>query len=109
MCVVSFIGKHYEDKWNPYNPGSPFTTPNQAPYQATTTTGSFILKPEITKAEFDALKKEVEDMKALLKKAKIYDEVNNEPNCEMESKVAFLKQVAAYVGIDLEDVFKNGK
>ncbi len=98
MCVVSMISDFYQDKWRiPSNP-------NPQPYTWTTTTTP--LFKDITREEFDSLKKEVEDMKALLIKAKIYDEKNNEPNCEMENKVAFLKEVAKFVGIDLEDVFK---
>ena len=100
MCVVSFIGGHFEDKFKPKFPDIP-------PYTWTTTTTPIFAN--ITREEFESLKKEVEDMKALLIKAKIYDEQNNEPNCEMESKVAFLKEVAKFVGIDLEDVFKSTK
>jgi hypothetical protein len=47
-------------------------------------------------------------MKKLLIKAKIYDEQNNEPNCEMEDKIALLKRVADMVGVSLDDIFKNG-
>lgn len=93
MCVVSFVGGHFEDKWKPLKPYTTFTTSN------------FI--SEVTKEEFEALKKEVLEMKELLRKAKIYDEVNNEPNCELESKMEFLRGVAKLVGIDLDDVLKN--
>ena len=44
-------------------------------------------------------------MKALLIRAKKYDEDNNEPHCEMEDKVELLKKVAKYVGVDLKEVF----
>lgn len=90
MCVVSFVGDHFQQKWA------------QPIYQQT-----FTNIPEITKAEFDALKKEVEEMKALLIKAKEYDEKNNEPNCEIEEKMKFLKEVAKLVGIDLDEVLKK--
>jgi len=106
MCVVSFIGNHYEDKWKPL---IPYTSPNQQQPQTTARGLDNLFVKSVSKQEFDALKKEVEEMKALLKKAKIYDEVNNEPNCEMEDKVAFLKKIADLVGVTLEDVFKNGK
>jgi hypothetical protein len=85
MCVVSFIGDHYTDLWkeltftSPYNP--------------------------ITQLQFDVLKKEVEHMKALLIKAKLYDEQNGEPDCEMDTKIAKLKEIATLVGISLDDVF----
>jgi tRNA U34 2-thiouridine synthase MnmA/TrmU len=59
----------------------------------------------VSREEFEALKKEVLEMKALLIKAKEYDERNNEPNCEMEDKVKLLKQVADMVGVDLKEIF----
>ena len=90
MCTISMIGDHFNDKWNqPY-------------YQQTFTNLSFI-----SKQEFDALKKEVEDMKQLLIRAKIYDEKNNEPNCEIEEKIETLRKIADLMGVDLNDVFKK--
>jgi hypothetical protein len=86
------IGDHFSGKWQqePYNQ---FITTTSVPF-------SFV-----TKEEFEALKKEVLEMKALLIKAKEYDEKNNEPNCEMEDKVKLLKQVADMVGVDLKEIF----
>jgi hypothetical protein len=95
MCVVSFIGNHFEEKWQ--EPYRPWTSSPASSY--TFTTG-------VSQEEFDKLKKEVLEMKELLKKAKIYDEKNNEPNCEIEEKMEFLRQVAKLVGVDLDDVFK---
>ncbi len=43
-------------------------------------------------------------MKALLIKAKIYDEQTGQKDCEMEEKVAFIKKFAKYVGVDLSEV-----
>ena len=82
------IGDHFNDKWT------------QPPYQQI-----FTNIPDVSRAEFEALKKEVEEMKALLKRAKEYDEKNNEPNCEIEEKMAMLKKFADAVGISLDDVF----
>jgi hypothetical protein len=90
MCVVSMIGDHFHDKWN------------QPPYNQYWQDLS-----KITRQEFDALKKEVEEMKELLKKAKLYDEKNNEPNCEIEEKIKTLKKIAELMGVDLNDVLKN--
>ena len=86
MCVVSFVGDHFQQKWP-----EPIIT---------------WYPPNPTKEEFDALKKEVLEMKELLRKAKIYDEKNNEPNCEIEDKMEFLRKVAKLVNIDLDDVLK---
>ncbi|VDM10415.1 unnamed protein product [Wuchereria bancrofti] len=61
--------------------------------------------PWATKQEFEQLKKEVEDMKKLLIRAKEYDEKTGQPDCEMEEKVALLKKVAELVGVDLSEIF----
>ena len=117
MCVVSMVGDHFNDHWKdwrdrippintPLNPDQigpiePITIPGtirSVPNNVVFTTGP-------TRQEFDDLKKEVEHMKKLLIKAKLYDEANNEPNCEMEEKVAFLKKIAEYVGVNLDEVF----
>lgn len=60
----------------------------------------------VSRQEFDELKRDVLEMKALLKRAKEYDERNGEPGCEMEAKMALLRKVAAAVGIDLDDILK---
>ena len=90
MCVVSMVGDHYNEKWNKPDYSQIFNNLGN-----------------ITRQEFDALKKEVEEMKELLKRAKIYDEVNNEPNCEMENKVATLRKIAELFGVDLDEIFKK--
>lgn len=99
MCVVSFIGDHYGDKWEKYKDYTPFNSPNPLPFTF----------PQVSKEEFDNLKKEVEEMKELLRKAKIYDEKNNEPNCEIEDKMKLLREIAKLVGIDLDDVINKAK
>lgn len=95
MCVMSMIGDHYGDKWvTPQQPNFwPVTTPPHGP----------------TKKDFDELKKEVLEMKELLKKAKIYDEENNQPECEIEEKMEKLRKVAELVGVDLDDVIGKGE
>lgn len=90
MCTISMIGDHYDDKW-------------KAPDYRDLIQR---LPDNVTRFEYDALKKEVEEMKALLKRAKIYDEQNNEKDCEVESKVATLKKIAELMGVDLSEIFK---
>lgn len=87
MCVLSMVADFYDDKFKPYveNP---------------------LAIPMVSREEFEALRKEVLDMKELLKKAKAYDEKNNEPNCEKEEKLKTLRKIAEAVGIDLDDVLK---
>ena len=93
MCVVSMIGDHYREKWEPQFPQNPVQ-----PYQV------FPYNPP-SRYEFDELKKEVLEMKELLKRAKKYDEETGQKDCEMEDKVALLKKVAEMVGVSLDDIF----
>ena len=100
MCVVSNLGDSYRDnfapRWpqSPVQPMYPYVAPHVPPLQ-------------ITREEFEALKKEVESLKELLKAAKKFDEETNQPDCHMDDKVEFIKKLAEYVGVDLEDIFKK--
>ena len=101
MCVVSFVGDHFQQKpW-------PGVSPYVFPPSETTSKTIITLKPDITREEFDALKKQVDEMVDLMRKAKAYDERNNEPNCEMEDKIKLLRQISALVGVNLDDVLKS--
>ena len=109
MCVVSMVGDHYNDKWRlpdywrehyPSLPG-PTISPKQPEQQIP------LDFDKVSRVEFEALKREVQEMKALLERAVEYDKRNNEPHCEVEDKVALLKKVAEMVGVDLKDVFSN--
>lgn len=85
MCVVSMITDGWKDQF-----------PHRFP--------EF---PNITRGEFEALKKEVEELKKLLLEAKKFDEITGQPNCEMEDKVKLLKEIAKVVGVDLKSVFNT--
>src|SRR4051812_17106789 len=105
MCTVSMVGDFFGDKWKDQHPNWFPTTTGGAggtiplpPFQ--------VVIPEVTRDEFEALRKEVLDMKELLKRAKAYDERNGEPDCELDSKMALLRAVAKAVGVDLDDVIK---
>lgn len=100
MCVVSMVGDHFNDKWNPY---FPFPQPAQ-PWQPGEPLPKFAIP--VTREEFEQLRKDVLEMKELLKRAKLYDEQNNQPDCEMEKKIAALKEMAKIFGISLDDIFK---
>lgn len=88
MCSVSMIGDHYAHKWQDLN----FVQPGPG------------TRMDVTRAEFEELRRDVLEMKALLKRAKKYDEDNGEPDCEIEDKMALLRKVAKAVGVDLDDV-----
>lgn len=94
MCTVSMLG----DEWSRRVPPQyPWAVPG---YQ-------FQTGP--TRAEFEALKAEVVELKKLLLAAKEYDAKTGQPDCEDEDKVALLKRIAELVGIDLAEVFGGAK
>ena len=115
MCTVSNIGDGYRDNFPPRWPG--IVQPNAWPVQRTGV--PYPAQPGIpehplvidtsgvSKEEFEALKKEVEELKQLLKAAKKFDEETGQPDCHMDDKVDFIKKLAEYVGVDLEDIFKK--
>jgi hypothetical protein len=85
------IGDHYNEKWQQKYPNIVDSTTN-------------VFRSPVNREEFDELKRDVTEMKSLLKRAKIYDEEHGEPDCQMEEKIALLKKMAELVGVDLEDV-----
>lgn len=110
MCVVSFIGGHYEDEFKkkPYRPWevspgpapwSPAVYPKIDQYQ--------VIDNQELKKQVEELRKQVEEMKRFLKEAIEYDKLYKQPNCENELKIAFLKKVAESVGVTLEDIFPS--
>lgn len=98
MCVVSMVGDHYHDKFRRYIAPEPMWRdfgPNQ----------TRPLLP-VERSEFEQLKRDVAEMKELLKRAVEYDRVTGQPHCENEEKWALLKSVAEAVGISLDDLQK---
>ena len=63
----------------------------------------------ITRHEFDMLRKEVKSLKKLLQEAKKFDESTGQKNCEMDDKIEFIKKIAKLVDVDLDEVFKEKK
>lgn len=95
MCVVSMIGDHYADHFKQWPTQHPIWQPGP---------GQTVLLSPVSREEFEELKRTVEEMKTLLKRAKEYDERNNEPDCEVEEKMVLLRKIAELVGVDLDDV-----
>lgn len=86
MCTYSMVADHFADKWR-----------RQYPFINTNP----ITVPEVSRVEFEALRKEVSEIKDLLVKAKDYDAKHGEPDCEMDEKVELLRKIAKLVGVDL--------
>ncbi len=112
MCTVSYIGDNYRDNFPPRWPNVPVwpAQPTGVPYPAQPGIPGQpvpVFTPAVSKEEFEALKKEVEELKQLLKAAKKFDEETGQPDCHMDDKVEFIKKLAEYVGVDLEDIFKK--
>lgn len=93
MCMVSNVGDSWAQKF-------PHNWPHFNPLPA-----HIELIQSVPKAEFDALKKEVQELKELLKAAKKFDQATGQPDCEMDEKVKLIKAIAQLVGVDLGDVF----
>lgn len=91
MCAVSYIGDQYSK-----------SIPNTYPWY--NPANALLVSP--SKAEFNALKAEVEQMKKDLEAAKKQDIADGNPDCEMEDKVKLLKDIAKLVGVDLGSVFE---
>lgn len=106
MCAVSYVGDYWANTapnrhpWIqpytvPYIPISPSIPPGQSPYPS----------PNPTREEFEALKKEMEELKKLLKAAQEYDTKTGQHDCEMEEKIALIKKISKIVGVDFNDIF----
>jgi hypothetical protein len=92
MCVISIVGNYWKDQIvpNKYNEWTNFP----------------IVIPQVTKEEFDTLRKDVLELKELLKAAITFDTNVGEPDCEKEEKVELMKAMAKAVGLSLEDLIK---
>lgn len=113
MCVVSMVSDHYRDKWIPrpwvVPPSDVYPFPgDNRPIRPEEIFPS-IDKSKISREEFEQLKREVQEMKELLKRAKKYDEDTGQPDCQMDQKVALLRKIAEAVGVNLNDVFGEAK
>lgn len=98
MCVVSNIGDQWRDSFpNRWPNFVPNVTPNQTTWP----------KMDVTRDEFEALKREMEELKKLLLAAKRFDEATGQPNCEMDDKVKLITEIAKLVGVDVSEVFKK--
>lgn len=96
MCMISYVG----DAWSKTVP--PWTEPWRGPNQVTPLPE---IGKDVTRAEFEALRAEIQELRTLLLAAKAFDEATGQPDCEVEEKVGLIKRLAELVGIDLSDVF----
>ena len=96
MCIVSAVGDAYKK-------GFPYEIPTPFPERDPVDWPDLLKYP--TSREFEALKKEVQELRKLLEAAKEYDKNTRQPDCEMDEKVGFIKSLAEYLGVDMTQVF----
>lgn len=107
MCAVSAVTDHYIKKFEPYQIPSTIPWPTPAPMPVTPTVPPYSQIPAplpITRDEFDQLRKDILEMKEILKVLKEYDKTSNQPHCEKQENVAFLKKLAAQLDIELPEL-----
>ena len=114
MCAVSNIGDYYRDNLPGRYPWIQPMVPSPTTYPLPYSPPNPLKKYEDvhwadsgapTREEFDKLKKEVEELKELLKAAKKFDENTGQPHCENDEKVELIKRIANLVGVDMKGVF----
>lgn len=91
MCMVSNIGDAWAHKFPEKYPH--FNPP------------PVVIPSGVSASEFEALKKEVKELKKLLEAAKKFDQSTGQPDCAMEEKVKLIKAIAKLVGVNLDQLF----
>lgn len=90
MCTVSMVTGYFKDYTQPKLPtglGTAGWAPNS-----------------VSREEFEALRKEVLELRKLLEAAKAYDTATGQHNCQKEENVKIIKQIAENLGVDLNDL-----
>ncbi len=104
MCIVSNVG----DDWQRRR--LPEIWPNTLPYpyerKDPVDISQYIRRPDLLKDVIE-LRKQIEEMRKELEAAREQDVAEGNADCEMEDKVAILKQIAKLFDIDLSKVFPN--
>lgn len=92
MCVVSYVVDYGDNFFfkKYYGPG-----PNISP----------TFDPILSK--LDEIKRELEQLKEVLKAAKIFDDKTGQPDCTKEEKWNLIKRLAEMAGVDLSEFLPN--
>ena len=92
MCMYSVIAEDWSKTFKPYVGVTGYPETVLTKYIS-----------EITRGEFESLRKEVESLKKVLIAAKIYDEETGQKDCEKPELIELLRKVAEAVGVKIED------
>lgn len=99
MCVVSHMGDHYAKKWGDWiPPNDPYRVYPTIPLDPNKT----IVTPQVSREEFDALKKQVQEMMEIMREAKRYDEKTGQPDCEVDEKMEKIRKICEIFGVDFD-------
>ena len=90
MCTVSMVTDYWKD--------------NNLPRYPSVGTGIASWPMNVTREEFEALRKDVQELKELLKAAKKFDDATGQHDCEKEENVKMIKKIAEAVGVDLSEL-----
>lgn len=115
MCTVSMVIDYYRDRMYPRWPHDytvDHTWPKLPPYSPPTTAPIIPSEPETESAsseQIEALREEIVELKKLLLQAKEFDDKTGQPECEDAEKVALVRKLAEFVGVDMEEVFAKSE
>ena len=99
MCVYSNIGGYAQDMWPKPWPTAPVVP--MVPYYPTDEPGFYALPYD------GPTKEQVQELIELLKSAKRFDKKTNQPDCEVEEKKEFIRELCEHFGINVpKDLFK---
>jgi len=99
MCVVSNVMGGFGEDNQDYIKKFPLDhSPNPYPD---------ITWSSISRAEFEELKRRVEQLERDLIAAKKQDEEEGNPDCEHQDKIDFIKNLCKHFGLDIEEVLKR--
>lgn len=102
MCVASMISDSWTNNLpNTYPNAYPLLYVNRYEFDAQ------VKKNEALQKEVDTLKKDLEELRELMKAAQKYDEATGQKDCEQEEKIATFKKLADLLGIDLTGMFNK--
>jgi hypothetical protein len=96
MCQMSVIA----DQWTQGFQQSPLYQPNSVRPQG-------LLAPNVSAEDFAALKKEVTELRELLKAAGRFDAATGQPHCEKPDKLKLILWLAEELGVDMKTLGVN--